>query len=164
MCVMACTFTACTTRSAKPWPSESSQKAGVRSASRAVKSRVGRLRAPPQLLRRPAASGSAVDGLAVVLGPAAHHHGERQPDHDGDDARAEGGGAPAEASAATSATSGTEMPPSARPIDSDGKRARAPALEPVDERDVDREEAAQARAERDDDERGVELRAACRCS
>src|ERR1044071_5552766 len=35
--------------------------------------------------------------------------------------------------------------------------ARPPALEPVDERDVDREEAAHARAERDDDERRVEL-------
>ena len=40
MCVMACTFTAWTTSSAKPWPSEISQNAGVRSASRAVKSRV----------------------------------------------------------------------------------------------------------------------------
>jgi hypothetical protein len=40
MCVMACTFTAWTTSGAKPWPSEISQNAGVRSASRAVKSRV----------------------------------------------------------------------------------------------------------------------------
>ena len=39
MCVIECTLTACTTRSAKPWPSESSQKALVRTASRAVKSR-----------------------------------------------------------------------------------------------------------------------------
>jgi len=40
MCVMACVLTPQTTNSAKPWPSDSSQKAGVRSASRAVKSRV----------------------------------------------------------------------------------------------------------------------------
>ena len=40
MWVMACTFTAVTTNSAKPCPSDSSQNAGVRSASRAVKSRV----------------------------------------------------------------------------------------------------------------------------
>src|SRR5690348_15952455 len=40
MCVIACTFTAVTTKSEKPCPSEISQKAGVRSASRAVKSRV----------------------------------------------------------------------------------------------------------------------------
>ncbi len=39
MWVIECTLTACTTRRAKPWPSESSQNAGVRSASRAVKSR-----------------------------------------------------------------------------------------------------------------------------
>ena len=41
MCVIECTLTACTTKSAKPWPSESSQKALVRSASPAVKSRRG---------------------------------------------------------------------------------------------------------------------------
>ena len=36
MCVMACTFTAVTTSSEKAWPSEISQKALVRSASRAL--------------------------------------------------------------------------------------------------------------------------------
>ena len=40
MWAMACTFTAPTTNSAKLCPSASSQNAGVRSASRAVKSRV----------------------------------------------------------------------------------------------------------------------------
>jgi hypothetical protein len=47
-------------------------------------------------------------------------------------------------------TIGTEMPPTASP--SDSASARPPALEPVDERDVDREKAAHARAERDDDD------------
>ena len=36
MCVMACTFTADTTSSEKPWPSEISQNALVRSASPAL--------------------------------------------------------------------------------------------------------------------------------
>src|SRR5690606_14465676 len=37
MCVMACTLTAYTTSSAKPWPSDSSQKPGVRKACAAVR-------------------------------------------------------------------------------------------------------------------------------
>ena len=39
MWVMACTFIAMTTKSEQPWPSDSSQKAPVRSASRAVNAR-----------------------------------------------------------------------------------------------------------------------------
>ena len=51
MCVIACTFTAVTTSSAKPWPSEISQKALVRSASRAVNMRCAGASGCPVSLR-----------------------------------------------------------------------------------------------------------------
>src|SRR5882672_3393506 len=91
----------------------------------------------------------------MVLGTAADDEGERQADDHGDHPGAERGRAPAE---------GLQRPGDERHRDAaerererhGGECAGAPALEPVDERDVDREEAAQARAEGDDDERGVE--------
>ena len=92
----------------------------------------------------------------MVLGPAADDPGERQADQDIGDARGERGGAPAE---------GGERPGDHRDENAAereaerkaGQRAGAPALEPVDQRDVDREEAAEARADRHHDEGAVEL-------
>ena len=52
------------------------------------------------------------------------------------------------------ATSGTMMPPKARP--NDIAESACALARTSEERDVERKEAAQARAERDDDERAVE--------
>ena len=84
-----------------------------------------------------------------------------RPTHDRDHAGGESGGAPAVGLQ-------RPAPPAARDAaerEAELHRATARgrgALEPVDERDVEREEAAQAGAERDDDERAVEARRACR--
>ena len=78
MCVIACTLTADTTNSEKPWPSEISQNARVRSASRAVKCAAA---APSAWRRSPSAQAAMPSiGFAVILGAAADHERERPAD------------------------------------------------------------------------------------
>jgi hypothetical protein len=100
--------------------------------------------------------GNAIDRFAVILRAPAHHQRERKAGHDGEHARAERRGAPAV---------GGQRPADHRHEEAaereaerhGGERARPLALEPVDERHVQRKEPAQAGAERDQDKGGVEL-------
>jgi hypothetical protein len=99
-------------------------------------------------------NGHTVHDFPMLVGAVADHQRERQADRDGEDARGERGGAPAEAGERLRHQRHHDA--AERQADRHRReRAGALALEPVDERHVEREEAAQARAERDHDERAV---------
>ena len=123
---MACTATACTTNSAKPWPSEISQKAGVRSASRAVKSRVVGCPLKRRCLFHRGISCAIPSTTSPMLVRAvADHQGERQADARWRARREPSAVVRQPKVVSDRATSGTMMPPKARPIDiADSARAR----------------------------------------
>ncbi len=97
----------------------------------------------------------SIDHFPAVGRPVVDQRSEREAGDDGDDARHQRGGAPA----VGLQRPGDERRDDAAEGEADrqrGERARAKALEPVDERNVERKEAAASGAERDDDERAVE--------